>query len=265
MENHQALINQAKTILKEANNVVALTGAGISTGSGIPDFRSPASGLWDHVDPMEVATITAFKHNPKAFFDWMRPLVQQIMTAQPNPAHLALAHMEAVGPLTGIITQNIDVLHTKAGSQTIYEVHGHLRDATCMHCLEIFESSEILHGYLENGDIPRCPQCEGVLKPNVILFGEILPVMILNRAKRLTQTCDVMLVVGSSLTVAPAGDLPMLAKYSGAKIIIVNYGETHLDYLADVVIHADVAEVLPKLAAIFVPEIDAYVSTPTMP
>lgn len=256
MDNQQALIKQAINILKDAKHAVALTGAGISTGSGIPDFRSPESGLWDYVDPMEVATIAAFKRNPEAFFEWMRPLVQKIMTAQPNPAHLALADMESFGPLQGIITQNIDVLHTKAGSQTIYEVHGHMRDATCMQCLETFQSSKILNGYLENGGIPRCPNCDGVLKPNVILFGEILPMVILNRAKRLTQACDVMLVAGSSLEVAPAGDLPMLAKYSGAQVIIINYGETHLDYLADVVIHADVAEVLPQLASIFVPETD---------
>ena len=256
MDNHQYLINQAINILKEAKQVVALTGAGISTGSGIPDFRSPESGLWDYVDPMEVATIDAFKRNPEAFFAWIRPLMQKIMTAQPNPAHVALAQMEAFGPLQGIITQNIDILHTKAGSQTIYEVHGHLRDATCMQCLDSFQSEEILNDYLDNGHIPRCLKCAGILKPNIILFGEILPVMILNRAKRLTTACDVMIVAGSSLEVAPAGDLPMLAKYSGAKVIIVNYGETHLDYLADVVIHADVVDVLPQLAAIFVPETD---------
>lgn len=254
MDDYQALINQAKTILKSAKCVVALTGAGISTSSGIPDFRSPESGLWDHIDPMEVATITAFKRNPQEFFDWIRPLIQTIMTAKPNPAHLALAQMEKHGPLQGIITQNIDVLHTKAGSQTIYEVHGHMRDATCMHCLETFQTSDIMGQYLENGNIPQCPNCNGILKPNVILFGEILPVIILNRAKKLTQTCDVMIVAGSSLEVAPAGDLPMLAKYAGAQVIIINYDETHLDYLADVVIHADVAEVLPQLAAIFVPE-----------
>ncbi len=254
VNNHHALINQAQKILKDANYLAALTGAGISTRSGIPDFRSPESGLWDHVDPMEVATITAFKRNPKEFFNWFRPFAQKIMSAQPNPAHLALADMEKYGSLKGIITQNIDVLHTKAGSQTIYEVHGHMRDATCMHCLETFQSSEIMHRYLSNGDIPRCLQCGGVLKPNVILFGEILPVMVLNKAKRLTQACDVMLVVGSSLEVAPAGDLPLLAKYAGAKVIIVNYEETHLDSLADVVIHADVAKVLPQLASVFMPE-----------
>jgi NAD-dependent deacetylase len=251
---HSSSIKQAINILKEAKQVVALTGAGVSTGSGIPDFRSPESGLWDDVDPMQVATITAFKQDPQAFFDWLRPLVQQVMPAQPNPAHMALAHMEKYGPLQGIITQNIDVLHTKAGSQTIYEVHGHLRDMTCMHCLETFQSQDVLQDYLDNGSIPRCPKCHGILKPNIILFGEILPMMTLNKAKRLTQACDVMIVAGSSLEVAPAGDLPMLAKFAGAKVIIVNYAETHLDYLADVVIQADVAVVLPELAAIFVPE-----------
>jgi NAD-dependent deacetylase len=251
VDNHLSSINQAINILKEAKQVVALTGAGISTGSGIPDFRSPESGLWDDVDPMEVATIAAFKQNPQAFFDWIRPLAQKIMVAQPNAAHLALAHMEKYGPLQGIITQNIDVLHTKAGSQTIYEVHGHLRDLTCMHCLELFQSEAVLQDYLANGSIPLCPKCGGILKPNVILFGEILPMLTLNRAKKLTQGCDVMIVAGSSLEVAPAGDLPMLAKFAGARVIIVNYAETHLDYLADVVIHADVAVVLPELAAIF--------------
>ncbi|PIE80592.1 MAG: RNA polymerase subunit sigma [Chloroflexi bacterium] len=254
VNSHHTLIKQAQKILKETKYLAALTGAGISTRSGIPDFRSPESGLWDHVDPMEVATITAFKQNPKAFFDWIKPLARKIMSAQPNPAHLALANMEKYGPLKGIITQNIDVLHTKAGSQTIYEVHGHMRDATCMHCLETSRSTENLHRYLSNGDVPRCFQCNGILKPNIILFGEILPMMVLNKAKRLTQSCDAMIVAGSSLEVAPAGDLPLLAKYAGAKLIIVNYEETHLDYLADVVIHADVAEVLPQLASVFMSE-----------
>ena len=129
MDNHQALINQARNILKDANQVVALTGAGISTGSGIPDFRSPESGLWDYVDPMEVATIAAFKRDPKAFFDWIRPLVQQIMAAQPNPAHLALAHMEAFGPLQGIITQNIDVFGFELTPAEMERING-LDDGT---------------------------------------------------------------------------------------------------------------------------------------
>lgn len=253
MDNIEAQIRQALDIIKKARYLVALTGAGISTRSGIPDFRSPESGLWDRYDPMEVATITAFKQKPQAFYDWIRPLAQKTVAAQPNPAHLALAQLEKFGPLQALITQNIDGLHTKAGSQNIFEVHGHLREATCMHCLQIYQTDVALADYLVDGHIPRCPACSGVLKPNIILFGEILPVTILNRAKRHVHQCDAMIVAGSSLEVAPAGDLPMLAKYAGAKLIIVNFSETHLDYLADVVIRADVVDVLPQLAASFAP------------
>ncbi|MCB8982881.1 MAG: NAD-dependent deacylase [Ardenticatenaceae bacterium] len=253
MDKLDAQIQQAFDILKNTRHLVALTGAGISTRSGIPDFRSPESGLWDHYDPMEVATITAFKQKPEAFYDWIRPLAQKTLVAQPNPAHLALAQLEKSGPLQALITQNIDGLHTKAGSQTIYEVHGHLREATCMHCLQIYQTEDVFADFLADGRIPRCPGCGGILKPNIILFGEILPITVLNRAKRQINQCDTLIVAGSSLEVAPAGDLPLLAKYAGAKLIIVNLTETHMDYLADVLIHADVVDVLPQLAANFVP------------
>ncbi|MCA9873821.1 MAG: NAD-dependent deacylase [Anaerolineales bacterium] len=253
MDKLDAQIQQAFDILKNTRHLVALTGAGISTRSGIPDFRSPESGLWDRYDPMEVATITAFKQKPEAFYDWIRPLAQKTLVAQPNPAHLALAQLEKSGPLQALITQNIDGLHTKAGSQTIYEVHGHLREATCMHCLQIYQTEDVFGDFLADGRIPRCPGCGGILKPNIILFGEILPITVLNRAKRQINQCDTLIVAGSSLEVAPAGDLPLLAKYAGAKLIIVNLTETHMDYLADVLIHADVVDVLPQLAANFVP------------
>lgn len=253
MDHLESQINQALDILQKARRVVALTGAGISTHSGIPDFRSPESGLWDRYDPMEVATITAFKQTPQHFYEWINPLLKTIMTAQPNSAHLALAQLETHGPLKAVITQNIDALHTRAGSKTIYEVHGHLREATCMHCLQTYQTEVVMADYLVNGQVPRCPACGGILKPNIILFGEILPVTIMNRAKRHARDCDVMIVAGSSLEVAPAGDLPMLAKYAGAKLIIVNLSETHLDYLADVVIHADVVDILPRLAASYAP------------
>lgn len=253
MDNLESQINQALDILQKARHVVALTGAGISTRSGIPDFRSPESGLWDRYDPMEVATMTAFKQTPQRFYEWINPLLQTIMTAQPNSAHLALAQLEAHGPLKAVITQNIDALHARAGSKTIYEVHGHLREATCMHCLQTYQTEVVMADYLVDGQVPRCPACGGILKPNIILFGEILPVTIMNRAKRHARDCDVMIVVGSSLEVAPAGDLPMLAKYAGAKLIIVNFSETHLDYLADVLIHADVVDILPRLAASYTP------------
>lgn len=248
-----SLIDQALEILRQSRHMVALTGAGISTPSGIPDFRSRSSGLWEKYDPMEVASFTGFKQNPQDFYHWIRPLLDTITAAEPNAAHQALAQLEAYGPLKAVITQNIDTLHSKAGSQTVYEVHGHLREVTCLRCYQIFKTDVVLDDYLATSAVPRCPSCGGVLKPNVILFGELLPVTVLNQSRKHARTCDVMLAAGSSLEVAPAGDLPLLAKQSGARLIIVTMSETHLDYLADVVIHADVVDVLPQLAAPFLP------------
>lgn len=251
-ENHR-LIAQAIEILAQSRHTVALTGAGISTPSGIPDFRSRSSGLWERHDPLEAASFTAFKRDPQDFYHWIRPLLNKIMAAEPNAAHQALAQLEAYGPLKAVITQNIDMLHAKAGSQTVYELHGHLREATCLRCYEIYAATAVLNDVIVNGQVPHCPSCGGVLKPNVILFGELLPITTLNKSRQQARLCDVMLVVGSSLEVAPAGDLPLLAKQSGARLIIVTLSETHLNYLADVVIHADVVDVLPHLAAPFLP------------
>ena len=244
----QTHINQAIEFIQQAQHITALTGAGISTPSGIPDFRSPQSGFWENVDPVEVASIISFQENPKAFYDWIYPLLQLIMQATPNAAHLALAEMEQKGLLKGVITQNIDMLHTRAGSQTIHEVHGHMRKMTCMRCLKTIDSELILTEFLTTRQVPPCEYCDGVLKPNIILYGEILPLLTLRQAQQQARSCDVMLVAGSSLEVSPAGDLPILAKQHGAKLIFVNFSETHLDKIADVVIRADVADVLPKLA-----------------
>ncbi|HSM54700.1 MAG TPA: NAD-dependent deacylase [Candidatus Sulfomarinibacteraceae bacterium] len=244
------LIQDARRLLSGASHVVALTGAGISTPSGIPDFRSPASGLWEQVDPLQVASLFAFRQRPQDFYDWIYPLTRTTLAARPNAAHLALAQMEEHGPLQAVITQNIDMLHSKAGSQNIIEIHGHMRELTCLRCYDIVPSEPVLERFLESGEAPRC-SCGGVLKPNVILFGEQLPVRALTESKRQARQCDLMLVVGSSLEVAPAGDLPLLARDHGARLIIVNYGETYADHIADVVLHADVVEVLPQLAAPF--------------
>lgn len=245
------LIQTALHFLKRSRHTVALTGAGISTPSGIPDFRSPASGLWQKQNPLEVATIYAFRRQPQRFYDWIHPLAKCTLEAEPNEAHLALTALEKYGPLKSIITQNIDMLHSKAGSQTVHEVHGHLREVTCLHCYRVFKGQPFLLTFIDNRLTPHCPECNGVLKPNVILFGEQLPVRVLNQARKEARLCDVMLIAGSSLEVAPAGDLPLLARSTGARLIIVNYSETHLDHLADVVIHADVVEILPQLSAPF--------------
>jgi NAD-dependent deacetylase len=247
----ERLIAQAIHYLKQSQHAVALTGAGISTPSGIPDFRSPTSGLWDQVDPLEVASISGFNHNPQAFFDWIHPLAQTIMNARPNPAHEALARLEQHGPLQALITQNIDLLHRRAGSQNVYEVHGHLRQATCQSCGQKMPADDVFPEFLATKKIPRCSLCQGVLKPDVILFGELLPMRVMQAAQREVNQCDLMLVAGSSLTVAPACDLPQQAKMTGARLIIVNYNETHADFMADVVIRADVAEILPRLAEPF--------------
>jgi len=238
---------RAADLIRRSRYLVALTGAGISTPSGIPDFRSEGSGLWTIYDPMEVASIWAFSRRPEAFFEWVRPLARRIREAQPNPAHYALARLEAAGILKALITQNIDDLHQKAGSRRVIEVHGHLREATCIRCYHKVAAAPYLEAFLQDGTIPRCPQCGGVLKPDIILFGEQLPVRAFMAAQQEARRADVFLVAGSSLEVAPAGDLPLLAKEHGARLVIINLSPTAADRYADVRIQGDVAEVLPQL------------------
>jgi NAD-dependent deacetylase len=241
------VINHAAELLQNARYSVAFTGAGISTESGIPDFRSPDSGLWQGSDPMQVASIYGFKRNPQAFYDWVRPLSSTTAKALPNAAHYALAQLENLGKLQAVITQNIDMLHTRAGTKKIFELHGHMRQATCISCFAVMDGEPVIAKFIEDGLVPRCPYCNGVVKPNVILFGEQLPIQELTGAQNAARKCDVMLIIGSSLEVAPASDLPIYARRQGAKLIIVNLEPTPADDLADVVIHARAAHVLPEI------------------
>lgn len=241
------LIRQAAILLQSAQMVVAFTGAGISTPSGIPDFRSQDCGLWEKYDPMQVASIFGFRQNPQAFYDWVRPLARTTFNAKPNPAHIALAQLESVGKLDSIITQNIDMLHTRAGNTRVYELHGHMREATCIHCFTKYEAEPLIHDVVATGQVPRCPKCKGILKPDVILFGEQLPYKQVQLAKEAARHCDLMLVIGSSLEVYPASDLPVLAHRNNAKIIIINWQPTPLDKIADVIIRDNVATVLPSI------------------
>lgn len=244
-------LKQVALIIQDARHLVAFTGAGISTDSGIPDFRSDSSGLWKRtdIDPLEVASLFGFRQNPDAFYAWVKPLATTILMAKPNESHLALAQLEARGTLKSVITQNIDMLHTRAGNSTIFELHGQMRQTTCIRCYAMFDGVPILEKFLQDGLVPHCQHCGGVLKPNVILFGEQLPVRELRDAQDATKKCDVMLVIGSSLEVAPANQLPVIAKRNQAKLVIINLEETHLDYMADVVIHARAAQVLPQILA----------------
>lgn len=240
-------IQQAARLIRFSTTAVAFTGAGISTPSGIPDFRSPHSGLWIDVDPIAVASLYGFRQNPSAFYSWVQTLASLVIDAKPNPAHDALARLEMLGKLRAVITQNIDMLHTRAGSRTVYELHGHLREATCIHCFKVYEGEPILRQYLIDHKLPLCSACGAVLKPNVILFGEALPHAAFQNAQKAAQTADLMLLVGSSLEVAPASDLPMLALRNRAHLIIVNLEPTTLDQAASVVIHGNAAEILPEI------------------
>jgi NAD-dependent deacetylase len=243
-------IRRAAELFLTARHPVALTGAGISTPSGIPDFRSPDTGLWSKTDPMTVASIWTFRTQPEAFYEWIRPTAQLFLEAKPNPAHLALVDLEEMGLLKAVITQNIDNLHQKAGSKRVLELHGHFREATCMRCQEVLPTEGIVYEHMVEGKVPRCDECGGVLKPNAIFFGEPLPMDVLLDAQMEAQICDLMLVAGSSLEIIPAADLPTVARSLGAELIIVNYQRTPADERAEVVIHEEVSEVLPAIAEV---------------
>lgn len=240
-------IERAAALLRRARHAIALTGAGISTPSGIPDFRTPGEGLWEQVDPIQVASLHAFRRNPQAFYDWVRPLVRLMEEAGPNPAHRAMARWEEMGILKMVLTQNIDSLHQRAGSQNVLELHGHLRSATCLDCYRSL-SSEAAMQAVKAGEVPRCPACNGTVKPDVILFGEQLPSLVLAQAMEHVRAADLVVVAGSSLQVMPVAKIPAVVRAAGGHVILVNREETYADDFAAAVFHGDVAEVLPRLS-----------------
>jgi NAD-dependent deacetylase len=238
----------AVDLIKKAHRTVVLTGAGVSTPSGIPDFRSPGTGLWTRFLPMEVASLTAFRHDPEQFYKWLHPLAIQMFAAQPNPAHYALAKLQEAGKISTIITQNIDGLHTRAGAKDVLEVHGTLNTLTCISCFRQISSQDILVDYIEHCLIPHCWNCGGTLKPDVILYEEQLPIKTWLKAEETSTNCDLFIVAGTSLEVMPSAKLPFLAMDHGARLIIVNNAETFMDVRADVILRADVAEILPQIS-----------------
>jgi NAD-dependent deacetylase len=242
-------IVRASNLIRTAESTVALTGAGISTPSGIPDFRSAGSGLWELYNPMEVASLTSFRYNPEKFFQWARPLASTILNAEPNSAHYALARLEKAGYLRGIITQNIDDLHFRAGSKNVLEIHGHMRKATCINCFHKVEISHQIEDFVNKQIIPHCDKCGGILKPDFVLFGEQLPYEVVKEARSWIQSSTLILVLGSSLEVVPVAYYPVEAINAGARLIIINNENTYLDERADIVFKDDVAVVLPKIAA----------------
>ncbi len=240
-------LEQMLSLLRAATHAVTLTGAGISTASGVPDFRGDHAGLWRHSDPLSVASIWAFHDDPEQFYRWIRPVILKAKAARPNPAHVALAELERAGHLKAVITQNIDSLHQQAGNRRVLELHGHTRTATCLSCHHNLPSDALWSAALNGGPPSPCPQCGGLLKPDFVLFGEPLPYEAISAAQEETLACDLMLVIGTSLEVMPAADLPLLAKRRGARLVLVNLTPTPLDDRMDVVIRADVVKTLHEL------------------
>ncbi len=240
-------IERAAQLLKNAHAAVVFTGAGISTPSGIPDFRSPGSGLWEHYDPFEVASLSAFKRHPEKFFDWIRPLAGTARAAQPNHAHKGLAELEKAGVILAVVTQNIDGLHQKAGSCRVIELHGSAQSAHCMSCKRLYGEEWLSKEMIMQDSYPHCTVCNGVIKPDVVLFEEMLPAQAWNEAQQLCDNADVIFVIGSSLGVAPANYLPENGLRRGASLIINTQSDTHLDRYADVVIQQDLNEVVPAI------------------
>lgn len=241
-------IEYTAELIRNSRYTVVLTGAGISTPSGIPDFRSEGTGLWARKEAMDAASLAIFRVDPEKFFSWFRPLAGQIFNASPNPAHTALAELENAGYIKAIITQNIDTLHQKAGSRYIIETHGTLKTLSCTQCFQQFGSDAFLENYIHEGKLPKCTHCHAILKPDVILFGEQLPQRAWFQAQREIRECDLMLVAGSSLEVLPVAGLPMQAIDRGAHLVILNNSETYLNVRADTVITEDIADILPAIA-----------------
>jgi len=221
----------AEEMLRELRGVgsaVVLTGAGVSTASGIPDFRGPG-GIYSKVSP-EVFDIDFFMSHPERYYRIEREILREALNAKPNVTHFLIAKLERMGLIEAVITQNIDGLHRKAGSSKVIELHGNISTGSCLRCGRRFRREEI-DRMLRAVDVPRC-ECGGVIKPDVVFFGEMLPPQALNEGMRLAAESDLMVVMGSSLVVHPAATLPSITVRNGGKLIIVNRGETALDYLA---------------------------------
>jgi NAD-dependent deacetylase len=235
-------------LIRENQPCVALTGAGVSTESGIPDFRSP-TGIWADFDPREYASLSAFRSDPEKVWRFYAPRFSMLTEAEPNAAHRALADLERAGLLQAVVTQNIDLLHQRAGSRNVVEVHGSIRTSTCPRCDAGYPLNEVL-GRLDEGDgAPSCPKCGATLKPDVVFFEEMLPDVAVDRAYELAAEARLLLVVGSSLEVWPVAELPLVTLRAGGKIAVVNEGPTSVDSQATLRVGGKAGQVLAATVA----------------
>ena len=239
-------IERLAGLVRERKPCVVLTGAGVSTESGIPDFRSPG-GLWAEFDPLEYGSIEAFRADPAKVWRFYAPRFSVLTEAEPNDAHRALAALERAGHVHAVVTQNIDLLHERAGSRDVIEVHGSIRTSTCPGCGERYELARVLE-LLADAPVPACPACGGVLKPDVVFFGELLPQEAIDRAFALAASAGLLLVVGSALEVHPVAGLPYETLNAGGAVAIVNRGPTAFDSRATLKVDAAAGETLAALA-----------------
>lgn len=232
-------------LIRESSSTVALTGAGISVPSGIPDFRTPETGLWANVDPMEVAHIDVFERDPTRFWSYYRPRFHSLGDKRPNQAHEVLVALERQGLLDGVITQNIDRLHRAAGSRTVVEVHGSIDTSSCVSCDASYGIDEV-DALFDADGVAICADCGGGVKPDVVLFGELLPEQAMAQAQKLAEEAELMVCIGSSLAVHPVAGLPRLTLERGGRLAIVTQGPTPYD--EDAVLKLD-GEVVEELGA----------------
>lgn len=242
------LADKVAALILEANRVVVFTGAGVSTESGIPDFRSPG-GIWTKFDPDDF-TIQKFMSSERTRrMQWQMMAEGSLLKdAAPNQAHHAVAELEKLGKLTCVITQNIDNLHQKAGNSPdkVFELHGNMKFVRCMGCDKRFPIDDILQRLPEE-EIPDCHFCHGILKPDAVFFGESLPQKALNDATHHSRNCDLFIVIGSTLVVYPAAYMPMYAVESGAKLVIINLSPTPMDSQATALITSKAGEAMTRI------------------
>jgi NAD-dependent deacetylase len=241
-----AAASELADLIGESECTVALTGAGVSVPSGIPDFRTPERGLWAKVDPMEVAHIDVFERDPARFWSYYRPRFHALGDKRPNGAHRALAELERRGLLAGLITQNIDRLHRAAGSESVVEVHGSIETSSCVRCGASYRLEQV-DGLFNAEGVAECEACGGPVKPGVVLFGELLPERAIRQAQELAEAADLMLCVGSSLVVHPVAGLPAMTLAAGGRIAIVTKGPTPSDGDAAIRLDGEVDEELGAL------------------
>jgi NAD-dependent deacetylase len=248
------MIQKGAEMIRNSGKILIFTGAGLSTESGIPDFRSPG-GIWDRYDPsdFEFQKIISSERAREKYWKMSTEFYETMKDARPNPAHLAIADLESTGKLVAVVTQNIDNLHQKAGStpEKVIEIHGSAFSVSCLECGQRYDR-DVIEGRLAAGEsVPKCDACSGILKPDTISFGQAMPQDLLEKAFAHAEVCDLCIVLGSSLVVYPAASVPLHVVDTGSKVMIINRDPTPLDPRAELVIHGSVGRVLPEMVASF--------------